>query len=98
MSDAEADAYFASRPRGSQIGAWASKQSSPLASREALLAAVNRVKARYEGAPVPRPAHWSGYRVIPDRVEFWYGRENRLHERFEYRLDEGTWTERILSP
>ena len=95
---AEADAYFASRPRGSQIGAWGSKQSAPLDSREALLAAVGRIEARYEGAEVPRPPYWSGFRVVPDRLEFWYGRENRLHERFDYQLEQGAWVERILSP
>jgi pyridoxamine 5'-phosphate oxidase len=94
----EADAYFASRPRGSQIGAWASYQSRPLASREELLAAVERVEKQYAGATVPRPPHWSGYRLIPDRMEFWYGREDRLHERFEYTLENGVWVERILSP
>lgn len=94
----EADAYFASRPRGSQIGAWASTQSKPLASREELLTAVERVEAQYAGGPVPRPPHWSGYRLIPDRMEFWYGREDRLHERFEYTLENGGWKERILSP
>lgn len=94
----EADAYFASRPRGSQIGAWASYQSRPLASREELLAAVERVEAEYAGRPIPRPRHWSGYRLIPDRMEFWYGREDRLHERFEYTLENGAWIERILSP
>jgi pyridoxamine 5'-phosphate oxidase len=94
----EADAYFESRPRGSQIGAWASFQSRPLASREELLAAVSNVEAKYEAGPVPRPPHWSGYRLIPDLMEFWYGREDRLHERYEYRLEDGKWIERILSP
>jgi pyridoxamine 5'-phosphate oxidase len=94
----EADAYFASRPRGSQVGAWASHQSRPLGSREELLAAVERVEAQYAGGAVPRPPHWSGYRLIPERMEFWYGREDRLHERFEYTLENGVWVERILSP
>lgn len=94
----EADAYFASRPRGSQLGAWASSQSRPLGSREELLAALNRVEAQYGNGPVPRPPHWSGYRVLPDVMEFWYGREDRLHERYEYRREGNTWIERILSP
>jgi pyridoxamine 5'-phosphate oxidase len=94
----EADAYFRSRSRGSQIGAWASSQSDPLASREELLAAVGKVEARYATGPVPRPPHWSGYRLIPDAMEFWYGREDRLHERWEYRLEGSRWIERILSP
>lgn len=98
VTGAEADAYFASRPRGSQIGAWASSQSHPLASREELLAAVKRVEAQYGTGTVPRPAHWSGFRLLPDVMEFWYGREDRLHERFEYRREGSTWVERILSP
>jgi len=98
VSDAEADAYFASRPRGSQVGAWASKQSSPLSSREELLAAVARIEARHQGGEIPRPPHWSGFRLVPDRFEFWQGREDRLHERLEYRLDRGVWSERILAP
>jgi pyridoxamine 5'-phosphate oxidase len=98
VTPAEADAYFASRPRGSQIGAWASNQSSALSAREALLAAMKNVEAKYGTGPVPRPPHWSGFRVRPEVVEFWYGREDRLHERFEYRLEANTWVERILSP
>jgi pyridoxamine 5'-phosphate oxidase len=98
VSAAEADAYFASRARGSQIGAWASNQSSVVASREALLAAVKDIEARYANGPVPRPPHWSGFRVKPDVMEFWYGREDRLHERFEYRLEGNSWVERILAP
>jgi pyridoxamine 5'-phosphate oxidase len=98
VTPAEADAYFASRPRGSQVGAWASSQSSVLVSREALLAAVKDVEARYAGGPVPRPPHWSGFRVKPELMEFWYGREDRLHERVEYRLEGNGWVERILSP
>jgi pyridoxamine 5'-phosphate oxidase len=98
VTPAEADAYFASRPRGSQIGAWASAQSSPLRTREELLAAVRQVEAKYEGGTVPRPSHWSGFRLMPDVIEFWYGREDRLHERFEYRRDGNSWAERILSP
>ena len=98
VSAGEADAYFASRARGSQIGAWASNQSSVVPSREALLAAARDIEARYANAPVPRPPHWSGYRVKPEVMEFWYGREDRLHERIEYRLEGNGWVERILSP
>jgi pyridoxamine 5'-phosphate oxidase len=98
VTPAEADAYFASRPHGSQIGAWASNQSSTLPGREALLDAVKDVADRYGTGPVPRPPHWSGFRVRPEVMEFWYGREDRLHERFEYRLEGNGWVERILSP
>jgi pyridoxamine 5'-phosphate oxidase len=98
VTAAEADAYFASRARGSQIGAWASNQSSTLLSREALLDAVKDVEAKYGTGPVPRPPHWSGYRVRPDVMEFWYGREDRLHERVQYMLEGNGWVERILSP
>jgi pyridoxamine 5'-phosphate oxidase len=98
VSAAEADAYFASRARGSQLGAWASNQSSVLPSRETLIDAMRNVGEKYGAGPVPRPPHWSGYRVRPDVMEFWYGKEDRLHERQEYRLEENTWVERILSP
>jgi pyridoxamine 5'-phosphate oxidase len=98
VTEAEADAYFATRPRGRQVGAWASDQSEVLSSREELLAAARRVEAQYGTGTIPRPPHWSGYRVIPELIEFWYGREDRLHERFEYRREGNTWRERILSP
>jgi pyridoxamine 5'-phosphate oxidase len=94
----EADEYFASRPRGSQIGAWGSRQSEVIASRQVLLDRVAEVEARYADKDVPRPEYWSGYRLIPDRFEFWYARESRLHERAEYRFVDARWVERILSP
>jgi pyridoxamine 5'-phosphate oxidase len=98
VTAAEADAYFASRSRGSQVGAWASNQSSVLPDRETLLAAARDIEAKYGAGLVPRPPHWSGYRVRPEVMEFWYGKEDRLHERLEYRLEGNTWVERILSP
>ena len=98
VSQQEADQYFASRPRGSQIGAWASKQSSQLQDRQALLAAVDETEARFEGQDVPRPDHWSGFRVKPRRVEFWYGQEYRLHERVCFTDTNGQWVPTLLFP
>lgn len=98
VSDADADAYFASRPRGSQIGAWASQQSRPMASREEFLERIAHFEKKFEGQDVPRPEHWSGFRVKPRRVEFWYGREFRLHERVCFDLVDGAWRESLLYP
>ena len=99
VADAEADAYFASRPRLSQIGAWASHQSQTLASREEFEARLAQVEKEYEGREVPRPQGWSGYRVIPDALEFWYGAQFRLHERWRYERDAaGAWSKRMLFP
>jgi pyridoxamine 5'-phosphate oxidase len=98
VADAEADRYFASRPRMSQIGAWASLQSQTLDSREAFDQRVDEFERRFDGGPVPRPPHWSGFRVVPDRMEFWYGADFRLHERFVYTLDDGAWSKRMLYP
>ncbi len=98
VSVVEADAYFASRPRGSQIGAWASLQSQPLASRQELIDRIAEIEKRYEGREVPRPEHWSGFRTRPHRVEFWYGKKFRLHERICYELSGGEWKEGLLYP
>jgi len=98
VSAAEADAYFASRPRGSQIGAWASPQSEIMADQVALEAAVADAEARYAGSDVPRPPHWGGYRVRPDQVEFWQGQPSRLHHRVRYVLDGGSWRNERLAP
>lgn len=96
---AEADAYFASRPRMSQLGAWASTQSATLASREAFDACLAEVEARFEGGEVPRPPGWGGFRVVPVSFEFWYGAGFRLHERWRYeRGGDGRWTKRMLYP
>ena len=98
VSDAEADAYFATRPRGSQAGAWASLQSQELDARKTLEDRLAAVEARYAGGPIPRPAHWGGFRVVPSRIEFWYGARHRLHTRDVHEFVDGHWTERMLYP
>ncbi len=99
VTDAEADAYFASRPRASQVGAWASTQSETLSSREEFEQRMARVEADFEGGDIPRPEGWSGFRVRPLAIEFWYGAAFRLHERWRYEGDAaGTWGKRMLFP
>jgi pyridoxamine 5'-phosphate oxidase len=100
VTEAEADAYFATRPRGSQIGAWASLQSSELVSRDALDQRISELETRFAGVPVPRPPFWSGYRVIPSLVEFWTRDVSRLHERvqFQRQNDGAAWTRALLYP
>lgn len=100
VDDATADAYFASRSRDSRLGAWASDQSRPLPSREHFLARFAEVQNRYEGGDVPRPPHWSGFRLTPRAIEFWQDREHRLHERriFTRTDPDGSWEEGLLYP
>lgn len=99
VSDEEADAYFAIRPRGSQIGAWASPQSQVIADRADLEARWADEERRWHGRDVARPSHWGGFRIVPDEWEFWQGRANRLHDRFRYRRDDDrSWRIDRLSP
>jgi pyridoxamine 5'-phosphate oxidase len=95
---AESDAYFATRGRDSQLGAWASDQSRPLADRETFKARFEAAKARFEGGDVPRPPHWGGFRVTPSRIEFWQDRAHRLHERRLFTHTVTGWSEGLLYP
>ena len=94
----ESDAYFASRPRGSQLGAWASPQSEPIASRAELETRLNELHAQYADQPVPRPEFWGGYRLIPDRIEFWEEGPFRLHDRFVFTRGSDGWMRERLAP
>jgi len=99
VTDVESDAYFASRPRASQIGAWASTQSATIASRDDLEANYRAVMARFKSVKeVPRPEYWGGFRLLADTIEFWQGGEHRLHDRFRYQLKNGAWHSQRLQP
>lgn len=99
VSEEEADEYFVSRPRGSQIGAWASRQSEVIPNRATLERWVVETDARFAGQDVPRPPHWGGFRLVPEEVEFWQGRPSRLHDRFRYtHRPDGSWLKERLSP
>jgi pyridoxamine 5'-phosphate oxidase len=98
VSEDEADAYFATRGRDSQLGAWASDQSQPLPSREVFEAQFAEMEARFDGQDVPRPSHWSGFRVAPEKIEFWQDRAHRLHERRLFTRDGDGWDEGLLYP
>jgi len=98
VDDSVSDAYFASRPRGARIGAWASRQSTPIETRAELEASVAATERRFEGGEIPRPPHWGGYRVALEAIEFWQSREDRLHDRVVYARGEGGWRFKHLSP
>ncbi len=98
VPDARADSYFATRARDSQLGAWASDQSRPLDARAMFERRFEEMKQRFEGRDVPRPPHWGGYRVVPDRIEYWSDRPNRLHERRLFTREPGGWSEGLLYP
>jgi pyridoxamine 5'-phosphate oxidase len=98
LAAADSDAYFARRPRGHRISAWASPQSEVIPDRAALEARMEDMEQRFAGADVPRPPHWGGYRVVPERIEFWQGRPNRAHDRLAYTLASGAWVRERLAP
>jgi pyridoxamine 5'-phosphate oxidase len=98
VADEESDAYFASRPRGHQIGAWASEQSEPVENRELLDQRMRDYEQRFDGEEIPRPHSWGGYAIVPERLEFWQGRPNRMHDRLEFTRTQGSWSMRRLQP
>jgi pyridoxamine 5'-phosphate oxidase len=98
LPSSESDAYFATRPRGSQLGAWASEQSMVLPSRESLEEQYRATERRFEGSPVPRPPFWGGFRLVPARIEFWFGRPDRLHDRLSYTREADGWRIERLYP
>jgi pyridoxamine 5'-phosphate oxidase len=98
MDDAESEAYFRTRPREARIGAWASRQSRPVGSRDELEAAFAEIEARFPGEDVPLPPHWGGYRIEPETIEFWKGREHRLHDRFRFTRHRAAWRLQRLWP
>lgn len=98
LSEDESDAYFAGRPRGHQLGAWASEQSEPVEAREILDQRMQDYAERFEGEEVPRPHSWGGYVIRPERIEFWQGRPNRMHDRLEFARGPAAWTMRRLQP
>ena len=98
VSAAESDAYFATRPRGAQLGAWASPQSRVVPSRAVLERNLSAARARFEGHDVPRPAHWGGFRLVPRTIEFWQGRPDRMHDRLRYTRSGGRWRRARLAP
>jgi pyridoxamine 5'-phosphate oxidase len=98
VAPAEADAYYTSRPIGSQLGAWASKQSQVIPNRTILEQRVAELEQEYADRSIPRPPQWGGYRLLPDTIEFWQGRPSRLHDRLRYRLSDGLWVIERLSP
>ena len=98
ISEAESDAYFSSRPRESQLGAWASSQSQSIDNREQLESQYAEVLQRFSEGDIPRPAHWGGYRLEPETIEFWQGGENRLHDRFRFTREGTDWVAKRLQP
>jgi pyridoxamine 5'-phosphate oxidase len=98
ISSNESDAYFNTRPEASKLGAWASPQSEEIDTRESLDLKYKEITYKFRNIPIPRPQHWGGYILVPDLFEFWQGRKNRLHDRFEYLLENGNWKIRRLAP
>ncbi len=98
ISSVESLKYIATRPRGSQLGAWVSRQSDEISSRKVLIARLDKLKERFAKGEIPMPDFWGGYRIVPEKIEFWQGRENRLHDRFEYYRSEDQWGVRRLAP